>query len=103
MSKLCLKEITMEINNVLKKPQLLIANRESDKKNMNEGNGRTKVQPAGDPVKISQLISHLNQMMTSDVTSRPGNDRVAMLKSSIEAGTYSVSGIAVASKMLGIE
>jgi anti-sigma28 factor (negative regulator of flagellin synthesis) len=93
----------MKINNFSQKAQLLIANGDPDKRNVSGSYSGTSVQPAGDPVNISRLISHLNQMMTTDVTSQRGNDKIAMLKSSIEAGTYTVKGIAVASKMLGIE
>ncbi len=93
----------MKINIDSQKAQLLVSNGDPDKKNVNGNYSGTSIQPTGDPVNISRLISNLNQLMTNDINTQSGNERIAALKSSIDAGTYSVKGIAVASKMLGVE
>jgi flagellar biosynthesis anti-sigma factor FlgM len=55
-----------------------------------------------DEVSISGLICYLNHSLSVDEISTVRSERISMLKEKIEAGSYHVSGQAVAQKMLGM-
>jgi flagellar biosynthesis anti-sigma factor FlgM len=55
-----------------------------------------------DAVSISGLIHHLSNTFSADEISVVRSERITKLKADIETGTYYVSGLAVAQKMLGM-
>jgi flagellar biosynthesis anti-sigma factor FlgM len=55
-----------------------------------------------DAVSISSLIHHLTNTLSSEEISDVRSQKVTRLKADVEAGSYYVSGQAVAQKMLGI-
>ncbi|HKZ16552.1 MAG TPA: flagellar biosynthesis anti-sigma factor FlgM [Geobacteraceae bacterium] len=58
--------------------------------------------PQKDDVRISDLIHNLNQSLSAYEMSIVRPEKVSVLKAEIDAGTYFVSGQAVAQKMLGM-
>ncbi len=93
----------MKVSNAMQKAQVMITCGESEKSNITGSYSGIPVSRADDPVNISRLINKVNQMITSKVMPQPANDKVHIIKSSIDSGTYSVSGLAVAAKMLGYD
>lgn len=60
-----------------------------------------KVVPRKDEVSISGMINYLNQSFAGDDVNTVRMEKVTVLKAQIDSGSYSVSGQAVAQKMLG--
>lgn len=85
----------------MQKSQVLISGGEAEKRNAPESYNGNPLPQADDSVNISRLINQLNQMVTSKAASFSTKEKISDIKSNINSGTYSVSGMAVAAKMLG--
>ncbi len=96
-----MKENSMKISNIMQKAQVLVSGGEAEKRNAPESYNGNPLSQADDSVNISSLINQLNHMMTSKVATFSTNEKISDIKSNIDSGTYSVSGMAVAAKMLG--
>ncbi len=92
----------MKVDNILQKEIPALRNEVTDKKNGAVDNKESSASSTNDRVTISSLINYLNQSMTSERADHERSNKVRELKSIVESGKYTVSGQAVAEKMLSL-
>lgn len=92
----------MKVDNSVAKITSVVVNDGVGKKPELPKEPQNRHSTSSDEVSISDLVRNLRELVEADETSSIRSEKIARVKAEINAGTYTVSGEAVAEKMLGV-